>query len=79
GGIHEVQVGRLENRNDDEAVAEFNAIYERWHRGELEVPLPGGETGSEVLDRYLPVLTELRLRYLDDHDVAVEIVVVQVA
>ncbi|ETB05925.1 phosphoglycerate mutase, partial [Mycobacterium avium subsp. avium 10-9275] len=76
GGIHEVQVGRLENRNDDEAVAEFNAIYERWHRGELEVPLPGGETGSEVLDRYLPVLTELRLRYLDDHDFHGDIVVV---
>src|SRR5271157_3926961 len=34
-GIHEVQVGKLEDRSDDEAVAEFNAIYERWHRGEL--------------------------------------------
>ncbi len=40
-GIHEVQVGELENRNDDEAVAEFNATYSRWHRGELDVPLPG--------------------------------------
>src|SRR3954452_688839 len=48
-GIHEVQVGSLENRNDDEAVAEFNAIYERWHRGELDVPLPGGETANYVL------------------------------
>ena len=65
-GIHEVQVGELENRSDDEAVAEFNAIYDRWHRGELQVPLPGGESGEDVLDRYLPVLTELRMRYLDD-------------
>lgn len=65
-GIHEVQVGELENRNDDEAVAEFNAIYERWHRGELNVPLPGGETANDVLDRYVPVLTDLRMRYLDD-------------
>lgn len=74
-GIHEVQVGKLENRNDDEAVAEFNAIYERWHRGELDVPLPGGETGNEVLARYVPVLTDLRMRYLDyddwDGDIAV--------
>ena len=53
-GIHEVQVGELENRSDDEAVAEFNAIYERWHHGDLDVPLPGGETGNEVLDRYVP-------------------------
>lgn len=45
-GIHEVQVGELENRNDDEAVAEFNATYSRWHRGELDVPLPGGETAN---------------------------------
>ncbi|MEB4209387.1 histidine phosphatase family protein [Mycobacterium sp. 94-17] len=75
-GVHEVQVGRLENRNDDDAVAEFNAIYERWHHGELDVALPGGETGSDVLDRYLPALTDLRLRYLDDRDFHGDIVVV---
>ncbi|OBG23455.1 histidine phosphatase family protein [Mycobacterium sp. 852002-51057_SCH5723018] len=75
-GIHEVQVGKLEDRTDDEAVAEFNAIYERWHRGELDLPLPGGETGNEVLDRYVPVLTELRMRYLDDDEFNGDIVVV---
>jgi broad specificity phosphatase PhoE len=75
-GIHEVQVGTLENRNDDDAVAEFNAIYERWHRGELDVPLPGGETANDVLERYVPVLTDLRLRYLDDRDWTGDIVVV---
>lgn len=75
-GIHEVQVGALENRNDDEAVAEFNAIYERWHLGELDVPLPGGETANEVLDRYVPVLTDLRMRYLDNDDWDGDIVVV---
>ena len=75
-GVHEVQVGRLENRNDDDAVAEFNAIYERWHHGELDVALPGGETGNDVLDRYMPVLTDLRLRYLDNHDFHGDIVLV---
>jgi probable phosphoglycerate mutase len=75
-GIHEVQVGELENRSDDEAVAEFNAIYQRWHEGELDVPLPGGETGNEVLSRYLPVVTDLRLRYLDNDDWTSDIVVV---
>ena len=75
-GIHEVQVGNLENRNDEDAVNEFNAIYERWHRGELDVPLPGGETANDVLERYVPVLTALRLRYLDDHDWTGDIVVV---
>lgn len=75
-GVHEVQVGALENRSDDDAVAEFNAIYERWHHGDLDVPLPGGETGNEVLDRYVPVLTDLRLRYLDDRDWTGDIVIV---
>ena len=75
-GIHEVQVGELENRNDDEAVDQFNAIYDRWHRGELDVPLPGGETGNDLLDRYVPVLTELRMRYLDDHEWHGDIVVI---
>ncbi len=74
--IHEVQVGELENRYDDEAVAEFSAIYDRWHHGELSVPLPGGETGDDVLDRYVPVLTDLRMRYLDNDDWNGDIVVV---
>ncbi|UQX11095.1 histidine phosphatase family protein [Candidatus Mycobacterium methanotrophicum] len=75
-GIHEVQVGELENRSDDGAVAEFNAIYQRWHEGERDVPLPGGETANQVLDRYVPVLTDLRLRYLDDREWTNDIVVV---
>ena len=75
-GLHEVQVGELEMRNDDEAVEVFNRVYERWHLGELDVALPGGETGAEVLDRYLPVLTDLRMRYLDDDSWNGDIVVV---
>ena len=75
-GIHEVQAGTLEDRSDDDAVAEFNAIYQRWHYGELDVPLPGGESASQVLDRYLPALTDLRLRYLDNADWTADIVVV---
>ncbi|WP_082695751.1 histidine phosphatase family protein [Mycobacterium sp. IS-1742] len=75
-GLHEVQVGELENRSDDEAITEFESIYERWQRGHLHVPMPGGETGDEVLDRYVPVLTQLRLRYLDDDAWHDDIVVV---
>ncbi len=75
-GIHEVQAGALENRNDDDAIAEFNAIYQRWHEGDLDAAMPDGESGRDVLDRYLPVVTELRLRYLDDRDWHSDIVVV---
>jgi broad specificity phosphatase PhoE len=75
-GLHEVQVGELENRNDDAAVEQFNAIYQRWHEGDHELSLPGGENAREVLDRYLPVLTQLRLRYLDNDAWTDDIVVV---
>ena len=75
-GIHEVQVGDLEGRNDDDAVAQFNAVYERWLKGERDVSMPGGENANQVLDRYLPVLTELRTRYLDKDDWDSDIVVV---
>ncbi len=75
-GLHEVQVGDLEMRNDDESVDAFNRVYERWHLGDLDVALPGGETGTQVLERYLPVLADLRMRYLDDDDWTDDIVVV---
>jgi broad specificity phosphatase PhoE len=75
-GIYEVQVGDLENRNDDAAVEEFDTVYRRWQEGDLDVAMPGGETGADVLERYVPVLTDLRMRYLDDHDWTADIVVV---
>jgi probable phosphoglycerate mutase len=76
GGIHEVQAGDLEDRTDDDAIAQFTAVYQRWCEGELDVAMPGGESGSDVLDRYVPVLNDLRLRYLDDPDWPSDIVVV---
>lgn len=75
-GIHEVQVGDLEDRNDDEAHEQFTAVYQRWQEGDLDTLLPGGESGTAVLDRYLPVVTQLRMRYLDDHDWKGDVVVV---
>lgn len=75
-GLHEVQVGELEDRKDDEAITTFETVYQRWHEGDLRAGLPGGETGQQVLDRYVPVLNDLRLRYLDDADWHGDIVVV---
>ena len=75
-GIHEVQVGDLEMHGDDASVEAFNQVYERWHLGELDAALPGGESGREVLDRYVPVLADLRRRFLDDDDWSGDIVVV---
>ncbi|MBO0854693.1 MAG: histidine phosphatase family protein [Nocardia sp.] len=63
-GVHEVQVGDLEGHGSDEAHQEFQRIYRSWHAGELDTRLPGGESGAEVLRRYLPALEQLRADYL---------------
>lgn len=75
-GLHEVQVGDLENRNDEAAIEEFGRIYQQWHEGDLDAAMPGGESANDVLTRYVPVLTDLRMRYLDNHDWTEDIVVV---
>jgi broad specificity phosphatase PhoE len=75
-GIHEVQVGDLEDRNDDDAIKAFETVYQRWHEGDLDVPMPNGETGNQVLGRYLAVIKQLRLRYLDDDAFHGDVVVV---
>lgn len=65
-GLHEVQVGELEDRSDEESHALFMKVYESWHTGDLRDRVPGGESGLDVLDRYLPVVESLRTDYLDD-------------
>ncbi len=50
--LHEIYVGDLEGRGDDESRAIFDATYSSWHHGRLDERLPGGETGREALDRF---------------------------
>lgn len=64
-GVHEVQVGELEDRSDEESHRLFMKVFEEWHHGDLRARVPGGESGFDVLDRYLPVLDSLRADYLD--------------
>ncbi|WP_163801409.1 histidine phosphatase family protein [Mycolicibacterium sediminis] len=75
-GIHEVQAGDLENRNDEPAIDQFHDVYAQWHHGDLAQRVPGGESGQDVLDRYLPVVKQLRLRHLDDDQWRGDVVVV---
>jgi broad specificity phosphatase PhoE len=75
-GIHEVQAGDLEGSDRVQDVEQFDDVYRRWQHGDLDAAMPGGESGQQVLDRYLPVVNQLRLRHLDDHDRAGDVVVV---
>lgn len=72
--LYEVQVGELHGRSDRAAHELFQQIYRGWHLGELDTRTPGGESGREVLDRFVPILATLRERYFtgdEDGDVVV--------
>jgi broad specificity phosphatase PhoE len=64
-GVHEVQVGELEGRSDEPAIAAFRAVVDRWQAGDLDAAHPGGESGRDLLARYVPVVADLRDRHPD--------------
>ncbi|WP_433729495.1 histidine phosphatase family protein [Nocardia sp. CA-129566] len=64
--VHEVQVGELEGQHTGEAHAQFQRIYRAWHEGDLAERVPGGESGYDVLARFLPIIEDLRTTYLTD-------------
>ncbi len=68
-GLHEVQAGDLEGLSDDGAHETFKTAMQAWFSGDLSARTPGGESGREVQDRFLPVVERLRARYLTEGDV----------
>ena len=70
-GVHEVQVGQLEGRNDEPAIATFRGVVDRWLDGDLDAAHPGGESGRDLLARYVPVVADLRERHADGGTIVV--------
>lgn len=64
-GVHEVQVGDLEGLADQESLDRFFAVYSAWVDGDLHRPMPGGETGQQVLDRFLAAVRDISDRHAD--------------
>ncbi|MET8796214.1 histidine phosphatase family protein [Nocardia sp. NPDC004568] len=67
-GVHEVQLGALDGLNTKEAHDRFQAVYRLWHEGRLDQRVDGGESAQDVLDRFVPAITELRTEFLDGSD-----------
>jgi probable phosphoglycerate mutase len=65
-GLHEVQAGDLEGRSDDDAHHQFVSTVIKWHHGNLDARIPGGESAADVFARYLPVIELLRAKYFED-------------
>lgn len=51
-GLHEVVVGDLEGRGDEESVRTFFGVFHEWTAGKLDESMPGGESGWQALERF---------------------------
>jgi len=60
-GLREVRAGALEMRGDAPAVQLFRDASFAWSAGDVEVRLPGAESGVEVFARYDEVINEIAL------------------
>ncbi len=65
-GVQETFVGDLEGQAGWPVLAEYDRVFGEWFSGRPDVRPPGGESGTEVLARYLPVITELGQRLAED-------------
>lgn len=79
-GLHEVTVGDLECSNDPDDIATFVTVCRGWHAGSLDTPMPGGESGRQLLDRFVPVVDDIRATHqggvvvLVSHSAAIRLV-----
>ncbi|OLR93140.1 histidine phosphatase family protein [Actinokineospora bangkokensis] len=66
--LHEVQCGDLEGRTDAAAHQAFSDVYLRWADGQLDLRMPGGETGEDIRTRYVAAVRGILDRHagLDD-------------
>jgi broad specificity phosphatase PhoE len=60
GGVHEVAIGDLEGRHTPADHQTLHELYRTWHHGDLEAARPGGESGKQVLNRYLADVATIR-------------------
>ena len=84
-GVHEVFIGDLEGCQTPEDHRTLHEMYHAWHGGDLEAARPGGESGKQVLDRYLAGVAAIRRAHpagtavLVSHGAATRLAVVALA
>ncbi|MDQ4093500.1 MAG: histidine phosphatase family protein [Actinomycetota bacterium] len=85
GGVHEVAIGDLEGRQLPEDHRALHQVYRAWHCGDLQAAPPGGESGSQVLNRYLTDVATIRAMHprgtavLVSHGAATRLAIVALA
>ncbi|MFE3600958.1 histidine phosphatase family protein [Streptomyces sp. NPDC059142] len=57
-GIRELSAGDLEMRGDEESIRRYLTTAFAWSAGDMELRMPGGESGTEALARFDAVVAE---------------------
>ncbi|MEU6154744.1 histidine phosphatase family protein [Actinosynnema sp. NPDC047251] len=65
-GVQEIFCGDLEGRHDKEAFELFLAAVHQWTEGNLDATIPGGESGRQVVDRFVATVDKLATRHAPD-------------
>lgn len=58
-GVSEIPAGEYEMKNDHDSHVAYHKILGAWMTGDVEMPVPGGSTGSQILQAYIPQLLAL--------------------
>lgn len=64
-GLREIAAGEVEGNADEASVHQYVSTLLSWCEGDLDVRMPGAETGHEVIDRFDRVVTEIESLGLD--------------
>lgn len=62
-GVHEVSVGDLEDRGDQQGIEAYARVFFPWTLGELDGSMPGGESGLQVRDRFCTAVAQMRAKH----------------
>jgi len=58
-GLREVSAGDVEGNNDEASIHQYVSTLFAWCGGDLDLRMPGGQTGREVIARFDEVVTEI--------------------
>ncbi|MBB5958838.1 putative phosphoglycerate mutase [Saccharothrix tamanrassetensis] len=65
-GVQEIFCGDLEGRHDREAFEIFLTTVRSWAEGDLDLAIPGGESGRRVIDRFVAAVDKVAARHAPD-------------
>jgi len=62
-GLHEVFLGDLEGTVGQQYLERFVVVLKAWQAGELDRPMPGGESATQAIARFTVAIADIQRRH----------------